>query len=583
MKMQKRVVFVGALLLTLGMLAGCSGSKDPAPVSASESKGDDLSQRVTITAYAFVNATEPDGRKTDPVSKLIEEKLNINLELSAVTEMDWPTQFSAMLAAGDLPDIFMFPSNFSRHFQALMDANSLLALDPYVANYAPYSANDVNARVMIEAYKGPAFSPDGKQYVWGMCKGTWDDGTMPTCGNYILWDVYKKAGYPKLESLEDLPDVLEKMVAAEPRSISGEKTYGAGGWFGESGSWGEWVIRYANFVPNAADTVDPAGTLAVSTIDSTPINVNQMTDTGSYYWQIMKFYNKLNQKGILDPDSFTQTQEVYGNKLNDGRYMFNVPGWMSGTANIQFGKVPENTKTFVSLPALNGKAEARYGNMYRGERAYGVNAKTKYPERSVALLDYLSSYEFARLAWNGVEGMNWNMTNGKPVPKPDYLTVTRNAAFQLATGAEIYHHFQGYGNGTTDPATGVPVDLYQYSPQAVEKKMNATVRDFCAFYGKETLNEVYTSKTPITKSLSMLSFGSPPDDLQNDINGLNSYITKNYAKVVMAKNDAEFIKLRDELIAGMANFRVEEIFKYYYNEALKQGDQVKKLVALIEG
>jgi ABC-type glycerol-3-phosphate transport system substrate-binding protein len=578
--MRKRAVSVIALLLTLGILAGCSKAKEPAP--ASESQGDDLSQRVTITVYAFVNGNEPDGRKTDPVSKLIEEKLNINLDLSAVTEMDWATQFSAMLAAGDLPDIFMFPSDYSKHFQALMDANSLLALDPYVANYAPYSAKDVNARVMIESYRGPAFSPDGKQYIWGMCKGTWDDGTMPTCGHYILWDVYKKAGYPKLDSLEDLPDVLEKMVAAEPRSISGEKTYGAGGWFGESGAWGEWVIRYGN-VDQVAVNLNGAGTLAISTIDSTPINVNQMTDTNSHYWQIMKFYNKLNQKGILDPDSFTQTQEVYSNKLNDGRYMFNVPGWMAGSANIQFAKVSGNTRTFVSLPALNQKAESRYGNMYRGERMYGVNGKTKYPERCVALLDYLSSYEFARLAWNGVEGMNWNMVNGKPVPTPEYLTVTRNVAFQLATGAEAYHHFQGYGNGSIDPATGITVDLYQYSPQAVEKKMNATLRDFCAFYGKETLNEVYTSQTPVTKGLSMLSFGPPPDDLQNDINGLEAYITKNYAKVVMAKDDAEFAKLRDELIADMANFRVDEIFKYYYSEALKQGDQVKKLVAMIEG
>jgi hypothetical protein len=308
-----------------------------------------------------------------------------------------------------------------------------------------------------------------------------------------------------------------------------------------------------------------------------------MTDTNSFYWQIMKFYNKLNQKGILDPDSFTQTQGVYQNKLNDGRYMFNVPGWMSGSANVEFSKVPGNTRTFVSLPTLNHKAEYRYGNMYRGERLYGVNGKTKYPERCVALLDYLSSYEFSRLAWNGVEGMNWNMVSGKPVPTPEYLDATRNVAMYLSTGAQTYHHFQGYGNGSIDPANGVTVDLYQYSPQAVEKKMNATLRDFCAFYGKETLNDVYTSQTPITKSLSMLSFGSPPDDLQNDINGLNAYVTKNYAKVVMAKNDAEFAKLRDELIAGMANFRVEEIFKYYYDEAAKQGDQVKKLIAMIEG
>jgi ABC-type glycerol-3-phosphate transport system substrate-binding protein len=582
MKMVKRAASVVTVFLLLGSLLACSRGGQSPSVSGSGSAGDDFSQRVTITAYAFIDANEPDGRKTDPVSKLIEEKFNINLELSAVTEMDWATQFSAMLAAGDLPDIFIFPTDYLKHFQSLMAADSLLALDPYVKDYAPYSAQDPNALVMIEAYKGPAFSPDGKQYIWGMCKGTWDDGTMPTCGYYILWDVYKKAGYPKLDSLEDLPDVLEKMVAAEPRSISGEKTYGVSGWFGESGGWGEWVIKYGTFWQNAAEPIEASAfTLAVSTVDSTPINVNIMTDPNSIYWQVMKFYNKVNQKGILDPDSFTQTQEVYGNKLNDGRYMFNVPGWMAGTANVEFSKIPGNTRTFVSLPGLNQKAEYRYGNMYRGERMYGVNGKTRYPERCIALLDYLSSYEFSRLAWNGVESMNWNMVNGKPIPTPEYLDATRNISMYLATGAQAYHHFQGYGNGTIDPANGITVDLYQYSPQAVEKKMNAAIRDFCAYYGGETLNDVYISQTPVTKAISMLSFGEVPDDLQNDINGLNAYINKNYARVIMARDDAEYARLRDEMIAGMANFRADEIFTYFYNEALKQGDQVKKLASMI--
>jgi hypothetical protein len=219
--------------------------------------------------------------------------------------------------------------------------------------------------------------------------------------------------------------------------------------------------------------------------------------------------------------------------------------------------------------------------MYRGERMYGINGKTKNPERAVALLDYLSSFEFSRLTWNGIEGMNWNMVNGKPVPTPEYLDAIRNVAMYKSTGAQVYHHFQGYGNGTIDPANGITVDLYQYSPQAVEKKMNDAIRDFCAYYGKDNLNDVYTSQTPVTVSISMLSFGEVADDLQNDINGLNAYINKNYAKVVMAGSGAEFARLRDEMISGMASFRPDEIFKHFYNDALQQGAQVKKLSAMM--
>lgn len=80
---------------------------------------------------------------------------------------------------------------------------------------------------MVTAERMPANSPDGNMYLWGMCKGSWDDGTVPTCGHYLRWDLYKEAGYPKLENYdEDLLDVLEQMVALEPETADGQKTYG---------------------------------------------------------------------------------------------------------------------------------------------------------------------------------------------------------------------------------------------------------------------------------------------------------------------------------------------------------------------
>ena len=78
----------------------------------------------------------------------------------------------------------------------------------------------------MEALRAPATSPDGDLYIWGMCKGTWHDGTVPTCSHYIRWDLYKEAGYPKLESYdEDLLDVLEELVKLEPETADGQKIY----------------------------------------------------------------------------------------------------------------------------------------------------------------------------------------------------------------------------------------------------------------------------------------------------------------------------------------------------------------------
>lgn len=374
-------------------------------------------ERVALDVVAFVSDGEADGLRTDPVSKYIEDSLNIDLYLTHVTEADWPTQLSAMMADNDLPDIFML-SDPTKQLPMLLEANSVLNLSPYLEQYAPNTTSDPAGELMIAANTTTANSPDGNLYLWGMCKGSWDDGTIPTCGHYVRWDLYKEAGYPKLENFdEDMLDVMQAMVDLEPETADGQKTYGIGSWFGNGQDWGEWFFIYGMAPQEGASLIETTGlTLAISTVDSTPINSNQLTDPDGYFWRAVKFMNKANQRGLLDPDSFTQQSDVYEENLKAGKYMFNYPGWMTSNANAEFNKTEGNLKTFISIPAVGVDSEDRFGNMYRGERQYVVSAATENPERCVALLDFVSTHDFSRIAWNGLEGNFWNVEDGKAVP-----------------------------------------------------------------------------------------------------------------------------------------------------------------------
>ena len=186
--------------------------------------------------------------------------------------------------------------------------------------------------------------------------------------------------------------------------------------------------------------------LGVSTVDSKPLENNQLIDPEGIFWRAVRFYNRANQRGLLDPDSFTMTSDIYEENLNAGKYMFNVPGWISANANMEFHKTEGNQKAFISLPSLSGDAEDRFGNMYRGERQYVVNANTENPERCVALLDFLSTYDFSRTAWNGMEGTYWNVEDGEPVPRDEYLNVIKDDALGGVTGVIVNQHFCAFGN-----------------------------------------------------------------------------------------------------------------------------------------
>jgi ABC-type glycerol-3-phosphate transport system substrate-binding protein len=575
--MKKALMRTGVLYLVLitVLFSACSGKKEMV-------SGDAGRDHVNLAVTAFVHS--PDGTFSDPVTKYVEESLNVTLDITSIDEATYPTLLSAMIAAGDLPDVFTITGgDFNTVFTMLMDSNSLLALDPYLEQYAPRTLADPYGKLMIEAYRLPATSPDGKLYIWGVCKGSFDDGTMPTCGHYLLWDVYKKAGYPKLENYDnDLLDVLEKMTAVQPTSVSGEKTYGLGAWFGNGQDWGEWVFTYGLAPQEGVGLLlNAARSLAFSTVDSRPINVNQLTDPNSYYWRAMHFYARANMRGLLDPDSFIQTSDIYEQKVKDGRYMFNVPGWMSGTANIEFAKDPSDTRTFISLPSIGSDAEDRFGNMYKGERMICVNSKTKHPERVMEFLDFISTHEFSRIMYNGLEGKLWNIRDGKPVPTDEYLSMNITDDIKQEYGLTIFHHFMGYANGTIDPANGVPVDLYQYSPQAMEKKMNNTIRDFLAYYKQNSLADVYRAETPVSDAVAMLNFGAAPEEIQNYVTGLNAYIGKNFTKVIAVSSEAEYIRERDAFIAGMAAYHVDEIFQHFYNEAASQGDTIARLSAMM--
>ena len=92
--------------------------------------------RVALDVVAFVGSGELDGLRSDPVSKYIEDNLNIDLYLTAVTEADWPTQLSAMLADNDLPDVFLL-SDPTKQLPMLLESASVLNLEPYLEEYAP--------------------------------------------------------------------------------------------------------------------------------------------------------------------------------------------------------------------------------------------------------------------------------------------------------------------------------------------------------------------------------------------------------------------------------------------------------------
>ena len=94
------------------------------------------------------------------------------------------------------------------------------------------------------------------------------------------------------------------------------------------------------------------------------------------------------------------------------------------------------------------------------------------------MLDFVSTYEFSRIAWNGLESGMWNMEDGEmsePVPTDEYLKVTKDDALGVETGINVYHHFCGL---ETEQFSQMATPLICISSQqkTMEAKMNDALR-----------------------------------------------------------------------------------------------------------
>lgn len=583
--MYKRIVsgILSILMVTSSILVGCGGTENTGSAdipAVTEAASDEKVTPLKIAVYA--QDCEPDGRLNDPVTKWIEKSLNVELEvIHTGSNANWGTQLASLMAANDLPDIFLL-NDPSKDLSNLIEADQVLCLDDYLDN-AVLSSDEESVKAMMEANR--TISGDGKLYTWGMKMGSDSDGTVPTFANYIRWDLYSQLGYPEINSYEELLDILEQMVALEPQTESGLKTYALGGWFAEGEVWAMSPIFSLGALSEGKSYSEGNNfVFQINTSDSQPIEGNMLTNPDSRVWTAVDFFAEAYRRGLLDPDSFTMTQSMWEEKLNAGQYMFEQYGWEAAAANNAFNQVEGNTKEFISLPSLNGKTEGRIENYASGGRKYCVSKNTKYPEKCIELLDFMTCEENSFILHNGLEGDLWEYDeNGIPVPTDEYLNSDpSNLDFILEHGNNMYVHFNGYCSGSYWEKGKTYMDLWSFSDKANEKKMTTTKKDFIEHYGCESQAEVYAKETEVILTNNYYTEPAADEQMTLYLTNLTSYLYSNLFNMIMLGSESEYDVQKEAFIASLDEYHINEIYEFYYNAAIDQADEMKKIASYFE-
>lgn len=564
MKRKLTSLFLCFILVT-SLLAGCidrnrreDGSLTDGQSNAQISGADKYPKFITVDL--FNSYTNYQGIQEGWFGEVIKDKFNMELNIIAPnTAASGETLYQTRSASGNLGDLIIYNLKAGK-LQDLVSSGLLLDMKQYMKksdnlNVYEKAIETTNTKLVAEA--GTWAIPSEVT----MQKSTDPINTVSlNSGIYIRWDLYKKLGYPTMDTFEDLLPVMKDMQDIAGTSDSGKKVYA----FSLFKDWDGAIIQAGQQLPanygwgmegfvlqKADDSKDPIDFLAEN----------------SPYIRGLRFYYLANQMGILDPESTTQNWTTVNEKYEDGAVLYSPWPWL--------GKVAYNTAIHTKegkgfhTASIADLTIREWGCYENGNSEYGimVGSQAQDPQRMVDFIDWLYSPEGIQMSQFSMVDEMYDMGDGAPV-----LTELGKAVF-LEGDATMPDSYGGasYKDGRSLLGYKIvslseinPITGYTYSqetwPSYIEATSTSIDKDWQEHMGASNANEYWKKNNQICISPGT-DYSAPADSI--DIATMRtqiSEITKGYSwDAIYAKDDAEFDALISEMrtiVEGLGYYEV---------------------------
>lgn len=500
------------------------------------------------------------------VGKIIKDKFNIVLEYIPYTG-DLREKQNLMLAAGDYPELM----DVQREdiVMKYIQAGALLPLDGYLADNPNFVAR---YKDVIPYWRLPA--ADGKLYKWEQGVPQDFSLSMEVLDIGIRTDMLEKQGWPKLVSEDDYIKFLKKALQDMPKN-NGQKTLGMTVPFAEP--WG--LQGIAGIMYEKGGIYSTAGGnegVIWNQIDQKYVDYMK----NEYVKESLHFFNRLYREGILDKECFTDFLPQVQEKLRSGNALSVwYTTWEMSAANLQLQKAGHPEMQYINMPIRsntqfqkNDKRQVRTETT-RPFNSVVITKNAKDPKRIMQLVDWAATEEGSMLLQGGIEGKHYKIENGKRVP------IDANVKLMLSDA--VYAAKQGVGSfgiiGGWVPIKAKDGQPYNLGlDPAFKDKINLTDRQKEAYQKMGWADSTeYWKKTSVgaPSGLSSSIMIDPNTDLGNIHAKMVEFRVKNSAKLIMAKDEADFEKIYASVLSEYEKLNPNRVVDKY-NELLKE-NQVK--------
>ncbi|WP_145946114.1 extracellular solute-binding protein [Paenibacillus sp. Y412MC10] len=326
--------------------------------------------------------------------KEITKRTGVTLQPTIVPMSDYSQKRSLLISSGDAP--LVIPKTYPGEEASFVSSGAILPVSDYI-DMMPNFKDKIEKWGMEKELDGLR-QEDGKYYVLpGLHEEVWPDYTL-----LVRTDIFEKNNIPIPATWDELYTALKKLKEIYPDSIPFSDRFQfnstlniAATGFGTKAGWG-----FGNGLTYKADKDEFV-----------------YTSTTPEYKNMLTYFNKLVSEGLLDKESFTQTDDQATQKFVSGKsFVINGNSQTVVLHRTDMNKSLGEGKFSIAKITVPGGPAGQLMSGSRLENGVMILAKAKENPNFKAILQFIDwlyySDEGEEFAKWGVEGVTYTKENG---------------------------------------------------------------------------------------------------------------------------------------------------------------------------
>lgn len=350
---------------------------------------------------AFFAVPNPEINDNNEVQQKIADITGAKCKETWLTGQSAKEAIGTLIAGGEYPD-FIDGSDSTKQ---LVEAGALVALDDYIDKY-PNIKNYFTKQQWDELKQAGG----GHIYYIPQFSVTHDKPTNTLHNDEAFWiqtRVLKWANYPKIETMDEYFDLIERYLKANPTMKDGSKN------IGYTILCDDWRYFCLENAPQFLDGFPNDGRVMVDTQTHKILDYNTSATAKLYFQKLNTEY----KKGIVDPESFTQKYDQYISKLSTGRVLGMIDQWWDFDTNVNQSlrtqKLDQQGCDYVPLPITIKKGVHNQwhttSNILNVASGLGITTSCKDIEGALQFVNGLLSQEANTLMNWGEKGADYEV------------------------------------------------------------------------------------------------------------------------------------------------------------------------------